>query len=181
MASGEPIGKPLVHQDEVVRAVFSPDGTMVVTASKDQTAQLWEVSTTDPLGEPLAHRNQVRDVAFAPDGKRVVTASEDRTCQVWDVATCRPLGPAIRHRESVSSLAWSPDGRRLITGSRDKTACVWDLPEPVDANAKRLTIWIQTLCGMELAGNDALGLLSPEEWRKRARELEQLGGPPIAQ
>jgi hypothetical protein len=37
-------------------------------------------------------------------------------------------------------------------------------------------VWIETLCGMELAGNEAIGVLSPENWRKRREELRELGG-----
>jgi eukaryotic-like serine/threonine-protein kinase len=179
--SGEPLGKPLAHQDEVTRATFSPDGKAIATASKDQTAQLWRVSTTEPLGTPLVHEGPVHDVAFTPDGAAVVTACDDGTCRIWDVTTGRELAPAMRHRESITSLALSPDGHRLITGSRDKTARIWVLPERLDGSSQRLSVWIQTLCGMELAANEALGLLTPEQWNKRCQELEELGGPPISE
>ena len=87
----------------------------------------------------------------------------------------------MRHRESITKLALSPDGRRLITGSRDETARVWNLPEKLIGSPQRLSVWIQTLCGMELTSNEALGLLAPEEWKKRCQVLEQLGGPPVAE
>ena len=45
---------------------------------EDQTAQLWQVSTTEPLGAALAHQGPVADVAFTPDGETVATASDDR-------------------------------------------------------------------------------------------------------
>jgi WD40 repeat protein/tRNA A-37 threonylcarbamoyl transferase component Bud32 len=181
VASGQPRGEPLAHQDEVVCAAFSRDSETVVTGSRDQTAQLWSASTTRPLGAPLAHHGQVNDVAFTPDGVAVVTACDDGTCRVWDIETCRPTTPAMRHRESITKLALSPDGRRLITGSRDATARVWNLPEKLIGSPQRLSVWIQTLCGMELTSNEALGLLAPEEWKKRCQALEQLGGPPVAE
>jgi hypothetical protein len=64
---------------------FSPDGRHVVTASFDNTAQVWEADTGKPAGAPLQHRGDVYSAAFSPDGRRVVTASEDTTAQVWDV------------------------------------------------------------------------------------------------
>ena len=103
------------------RAAFSPDGTMVLTASRDNTAELWSVSTTEPLGSPLVHEGPVEAVAFSPDRATVATGSADGTVRFWDIATGRPLGPALRHGGPVAALAFCPDGR-LITGSRDGKA-----------------------------------------------------------
>ncbi len=40
-ATGAPIGQPMRHEDRVTKALFSPDGTRVVTASADRTARVW--------------------------------------------------------------------------------------------------------------------------------------------
>ncbi len=179
--SGEPLGKPLVHQDEVVCVVFSPDGDMLLTGSKDKTAQLWRVATTSPLGPPFVHLGPVIAVAFSPDRATVGTASGDATARLWDIATGRPLGPALRHRAGVDGLAFSPDGHRLITGSHDNTARIWVVPQAKDASARCWAVWVETLCGMELSGNEALDILAPADWEKRRQELRDLGGAPIAE
>jgi hypothetical protein len=42
-ATGQPIGETLTgHEDVVWSAAFSPDGRRIVTASKDQTAGIWD-------------------------------------------------------------------------------------------------------------------------------------------
>ncbi len=66
-------------------AVFSPDGTRVVTASWDKTARVWDAVTGKSLSRPFEHQDRVWSAAFSPDGTRVVTASWDRTAQVWHV------------------------------------------------------------------------------------------------
>ena len=38
-----PLTSPFEHQDVLMSAAFSPDGTRVVTASYDKTARLWDV------------------------------------------------------------------------------------------------------------------------------------------
>ena len=44
VATGKQIGEPLQHEDTVTSAVFSSDGTRIVTTSDDNTARLWDVS-----------------------------------------------------------------------------------------------------------------------------------------
>jgi WD40 repeat protein len=87
------LAEPLAHQDWVLAAAFSPDGTRVVTASADRTARGWDARTGKPLTEPLAHQGKVTAAAFSADGTRVVTASDDRTARVWDR---RAEAPAAR-------------------------------------------------------------------------------------
>jgi WD40 repeat protein len=66
-------------------AAFSPDGTLVVTASSDKTARVWDAATGKLLTNLLEHQDRVVGAAFSPDGTLVVTASSDKTARVWDV------------------------------------------------------------------------------------------------
>jgi WD40 repeat protein len=119
---------PLEHHGFVFAAVFSPDGTHVVTASLDKTARVWNASTATPVTPPLEHQGFVVAAAFSPDGTRVVTASFDKTARVWDASTGTPVTPPFEHQGAVVTAAFSPDGRRVVTASWDKTARVWTLP-----------------------------------------------------
>jgi WD40 repeat protein/tRNA A-37 threonylcarbamoyl transferase component Bud32 len=177
--SGRPLGRPLGHSDEVLCAVFGSDGQTVLTGSKDKTAQLWRVATTSPLGPPLAHQGPVLALAASPDGLTVATGSGDGTARLWDARTGRPIGPVLRHDGAVSGLAFSYDGRRLMTGSRDGTARIWTLPDRFTCSPSRLTVWVQTVCGMLLAENEAPTLLTPESWRSHCRILQDMGGPRV--
>ena len=90
VATGRPIGQPLVHQGFVEAVAFSPDGKTVLTGSFDRTARLWDVATGRPIGQPLVHQGFVEAVAFSPDGKTVLTGSFDHTARLWDAITGRP-------------------------------------------------------------------------------------------
>ena len=59
-------------QNAVWSAAFSPDGTRVVTASRDNTAQVWDARTGQAVGAPLQHAGGVSSAAFSTDGTRVV-------------------------------------------------------------------------------------------------------------
>ena len=56
-------------------AVFSPDGSRVVTASRDKTARLWDAKTGAALATLSGHTDVVNSAVFSPDGGRVVTGS----------------------------------------------------------------------------------------------------------
>jgi WD40 repeat protein/tRNA A-37 threonylcarbamoyl transferase component Bud32 len=114
------------HDGWVFQATFSPDGRRILTASKDQTARVWDAATGEPVGQPLRHKHQVYHAAFSPDGRRVVTASFDHTARVWDATTGQPVSPPLPHDGLVFHAAFSPDGSRVATASYDKTARVWD-------------------------------------------------------
>ena len=74
------------HQGRVFSALFSPDGTHVVTASADGTARVWDLRGERPSFVALeGPRGRVFSASFSPDGMRVVTASEDNTARVWPV------------------------------------------------------------------------------------------------
>ena len=107
-------------------AQFNADGTRIVTASVDKTAQVWDVTNCKPLGQPLRHEDFVFTAQFSPDGTRIVTASEDHTARVWDAASGKPLGEPLRHDASVFTAQFSPDGTRIVTTNSDNTARVWD-------------------------------------------------------
>lgn len=105
-------------------AVFSPNGRNVVTASRDNTARLWDAATCKELAV-FRHEGTVRTAAFGPDSREIVTASDDGTARLWEVASGKQLA-LLRHDKGVNSAAFSPDGRTLVTASDDKTARIWD-------------------------------------------------------
>ena len=116
----------LGHTDFVSGAVFSPDGSRVVTASYDNTARLWDAKTGVALATLSGHTDRVNSAVFSPDGSRVVTASADNTARLWDARTGAALATLSGHTAAVMSAMFSPDGSRVATASRDKTARLWD-------------------------------------------------------
>jgi len=70
------------HTEGVTSAVFSSDGTRVVTASYDGTARLWDAASAKALATLQGLTVWVGSAAFSPDGTRVVTASDDNTARL---------------------------------------------------------------------------------------------------
>ncbi len=116
----------VVHKKIVNWCEFSPDGTKIVTASGDATAQVWDAATGEPIGAPMQHKEAVLVASFSADGKRIVTASLDGTSVVWDASNGRPVAGPLVHAKAVQHAAFSPDSQRVVTASQDGTARVWD-------------------------------------------------------
>jgi len=115
------------HEGGVTRAAFSPDGQLLVTASSDHTARLWDVTSGQVLLVLGAHTDSVLHAAFSPDGQQVVTASRDDTARLWDVTGGKALAVLEGHGNRVNYAAFSPDGARIVTASWDSTARLWDV------------------------------------------------------
>ncbi len=79
------------HRDRIASASFSPDGALVLTASVDGTARLWDATSGATRRILRGHERSVLSAAFSPDGSRIVTSSLDDTAIVWDTATGKRL------------------------------------------------------------------------------------------
>lgn len=71
------------HVDEVSKVMFSPSGGLLLTASADKTARLWN-STTGICSQMLTgHEAEVFSCQFSYIGDAIVTCSKDNTCKIW--------------------------------------------------------------------------------------------------
>lgn len=148
-ATAKPVGSPLKHKHRVVRAAFSPDSRLVLTASWDNTARLWDTANGKPTGPPLQHRGILSNAAFSPDGRLVLTGSIDKTARLWQVDTGKPLGPPLQHEYPVEMVAFRPDGHVVATASGN-AARLWPVPAPLDLPPGELVAWASALTGLEL-------------------------------
>lgn len=107
------------HTDKIWDVDFSPDGKLLVTASSDSTAMIWNMDGT-PLRKLVAHTTWVRSVSFSPDGKVLVTSSDDNSVKLWSLGGIL-LKTFTGHDASVRSVVFAPDGKTIASGSDDST------------------------------------------------------------
>ena len=111
---------PMGHTSGINTIFFSPDGTRALTASKDQTAKLWDVQSGTLLADLEGHTGSVSFAVFSPDGKRIITASVDGHVKVWDGQDATLIKDIKGIYDNVSESfmtpdIFSPDGTKFVT------------------------------------------------------------------
>ena len=108
---GDRVVGPMRHAKNINALAYSPNGTMIATASEDETARLWDTENGKPIGGPIFHAGDVEAVAFSPDGQTLATADFNGLCRLQNLPR-PPLIYAKRNtHENVPFATLSPDGR----------------------------------------------------------------------
>ena len=118
-----------IIRDGVQSVAFSPDGTILASASLDGV-RLWNVGT----GQLIAVLTGGTDspgfsVKFSKDGTILASGSWTDTVELWDVSTRKHIASFPGHTGNVCAVAFSPNGAVLASGSHDGTGLLWKMPE----------------------------------------------------
>lgn len=117
-----------IHGDDVNTAVFSHDGSMIVSASKDQTVKIIDVNSEEISHTFIGHNSNVNIAVFSPDDKYVVSGAVDGMLIVWDVELGLEIKRFKGHAGRILTIDFSQDQKQILTTSYDGTVRIWDFP-----------------------------------------------------
>ncbi|XP_046385616.1 U4/U6 small nuclear ribonucleoprotein Prp4 [Ischnura elegans] len=121
---------------------FSPDSTMLATASWSGLCRLWEVPSCTSLKVFRGHRCNVGAVVFHPEanldsGRKnicsLASCAADGSVKLWSLDSEDSLADIEGHApHRVSRLAFHPSGRLLATCVHDASWRLWDLEQKME-------------------------------------------------
>jgi len=121
--------RPLIiedHADWVNAIAWSPDGTMLVSASRDKTSKVFDAQTGKLLITFNGHAQNVSAAVFTTDGKRVASVGDDKKARIWAIADAKQERDIEAARSEITGLE-NYGKNQIITFSADNLIRVHDL------------------------------------------------------
>ncbi|MEQ9406364.1 MAG: M56 family metallopeptidase [Fuerstiella sp.] len=125
-------GEAFTSGEEISQSIadvrYSPDGTEIITASRDAIIRQWDASTGH-VKRMLRHERTPRVTAFSPDGSLLASNSMGDTVKVWRAETGEELLSLFGHGNlgGNRAVSFTPDGRQLLAWGDDLFLRVWDV------------------------------------------------------
>lgn len=129
-------------------AAGSPQsGNLLVSASRDKSLRIWDVSTGYCVKTIRGHADWVRDVCPSFDGRFLLSAGNDQTARIWDASSGEAKATLLGHEHVIECCVFAPptayahlatmaglqkpppassSSEFIATGSRDKSIRIFD-------------------------------------------------------
>ena len=108
-----------------LKAVFSPDETLIAAASWDKTIKIWRIVDGKLIRILKGHKDAVYDLKFSFDGKLIASGSWDHTVKIWRVKDGKLIHSLKGHKDAVEGVDFSRDSEILASASWDNTVKIW--------------------------------------------------------
>jgi len=110
----KPLGELREQSEELLLAVFSPDGRWLATGSKRGEVMLYDVQDRFAPHRLPSHEGAVRTLQFSRRGDYLASGSSDSTARLYDPAKHEVVATMTGHSGEVRSVMFGGDGARLL-------------------------------------------------------------------
>ena len=118
-----------VQQNKLSKFVFSPDGRILASVSKNDRIILWDVGSGNEQSFLSGQAGAaITGLAYHPDGHILASADENSRISLWDVASGQERQILFsRIGSEFTDFAFSPDGRTLASIGKEPWITLWDV------------------------------------------------------
>jgi WD40 repeat protein len=106
---------PVGHTGEIYTAVFSPDGKLVLTASADKTARIYDAFSGKELRAFNKDTLALNSAVFSPDNKLALTLCQDNTARIYDVTTGEESKLLGDYANNIDYAVFISEGKKILT------------------------------------------------------------------
>jgi len=128
---GPELARLMGHGALVKRIEFSPDSSLIATASGDGSIRIHATSNGALLAK-VHHSGAVNCLTFDSDGQRLLSGSDDMTARLWqlehdlDRLAAHEQHVFVGHTKRILSAGFDPSGQLVVTSGSDGTLRVFD-------------------------------------------------------
>ena len=128
------------HTSSITSAVYSPDGTIIASTSRDGKVRLWNTTTGNLKVKLITDIDKIYQdhiAVFSPDGNLIATGgsfsskSQNRlmgAVRLWDAATGKLKATFTTQNLPVTTVVFSPDSTTLVSlNSQKKAMNLWHI------------------------------------------------------
>ncbi|MGC8638467.1 MAG: protein kinase domain-containing protein [Isosphaeraceae bacterium] len=166
----------LVGHDGAVQALlYSPNPSVLVSASSDRTVRFWE-ARSESQTDIKQLDGRLRTLAFSETGLQLATAGEDRVVTIFSMDSWKQETVLQGHPLTVRSVAFCADRRTLASACDDAKVRLWDLDThqlvyTLQGHRDRVNAVAFSPDGQVLASCDHKGVI--RLWRARDMEVSR--------
>ncbi|KAF9439237.1 hypothetical protein BGZ76_007438 [Entomortierella beljakovae] len=116
-----------IHMEQITSVCPSPDGTQILTNSRDNTLRLLDIRTYETVS--VLHADGYRagtnwsKACFSPDGQYVVSGSADGTLFYWTTRDGIVERTVKDQSGPIVGVSWS--NSTVVSAEKDKTVVIW--------------------------------------------------------